>query len=92
MAIRRALGLIQVGSLSLTEAKRTPLPEQTNLTRTMKARAEGEVAADPLGDLSPFTRRACIFILPRVGAICVFGAVVCGVVVFFGAVILRHQR
>ena len=58
----------------------------------MKARAEGEVAADPLGDLSPFTRRACIFILPRVGAICVFAAVWRGVVVFFGAVVLRHQR
>ena len=59
----------------------------------MKARAEGEVAADPLGDLSPFTRRACIFILLRVGAICVFGAVWRGVVVFrFCAVILRHQR
>ena len=49
---------------ALAEAKHTPLPEQTNLTRSMKARAEGEVAADPLGDLSPFTRRACIFILP----------------------------
>ena len=59
----------------------------------MKARAEGEVAADPLGDLSPFTRRACIFILPRVGAICVFGAGKRGSVVFrFGAVVLRHQR
>ena len=29
--------------------------EQTNLNRTMKARAEGEVAANPLGDLSPFS-------------------------------------
>ena len=59
----------------------------------MKARAEGEVAADPLGDLSPFARRACIFILPRVGAICVFGAVKRGSVVFrFGMVILRNQR
>ncbi len=33
----------------------TPLSEQTNLNRTMKARAEGEVAANPLGDLSPFS-------------------------------------
>lgn len=92
MAIRRVLVLIQVGSATSRRRQATPLSEPTNLNRTMKARAEGEVAADPLGDLSPFTRRACIFILPRVGAICVFGAVVCGVVVFFGAVILRHQR
>ena len=65
MAIRRALGLIQVGSLSLAEAKRTPLTEQTNQTRTMKARTEGEVAADPLGDLSPFTRRALLSFYPE---------------------------
>ena len=92
MALSRVLDIYKSARLRLAEDKHTPLSEQTNLNRTMKARAEGEVAADPLGGLSPFTRRACIFILPRVGAICVFGAVVCGVVVFFGAVILRHQR
>ena len=59
----------------------------------MKARAEGEVAADPLGDLSPFTRRACIFILPRVSAVCIFGTGWQRVVVFrFGKIVFRHQR
>ena len=59
----------------------------------MKARAEGEVAADPLGDLSPFTRRACIFILSRVSAVCVCGTGWQSVVAFrFGTIVFRHQR
>ena len=55
MAIRRVLVLIQVGSAAPRRRQATPLSEQTNLNRTMKARAEGEVAANPLGDLSPFS-------------------------------------
>ena len=34
----------------------------------MKARAEGEVAADPLGDLSPFSRRALLSFYPESSA------------------------
>ena len=47
--------MIQVGSAAPRRRQATPLSEQTNLNRTMKARAEGEVAANPLGDLSPFS-------------------------------------
>ena len=55
MALWRVLVLIQVGSAAPRRRQATPLSEQTNLNRTMKARAEGEVAANPLGDLSPFS-------------------------------------
>lgn len=60
----------------------------------MKARAEGEVAANPLGDLSPFLRRAWTFILPRVYAVCIFGTVgsVCVVVRVFATEVFRHNR
>ena len=60
----------------------------------MKARAEGEVAANPLGDLSPFIRRAWTFILPRVYVVCIFGTVgsVCVVVRVLATEVFRHQR
>ena len=60
----------------------------------MKARAEGEVAANPLGDLSPFIRRAWTFILPRVYAVCIFGTVgsVCAFCFVVLAEVFRHNR
>ena len=60
----------------------------------MKARAEGEVAANPLGDLSPFIRRAWSFILSRVYAVCIFGTVgrICIVVRVLAAEVFRYQR
>ena len=59
----------------------------------MKARTEGEATTNPLGDLSPFLRRAWSFILSRVYAVCVFGTVgsVCVVVRVLATEVFRHQ-
>ena len=53
LAIRRGLSWYKSARCA-RRRQATPLSEP-NLNRTMKARAEGEVAANPLGDLSPFS-------------------------------------